>query len=101
MSNEENNLGPDELERLSILMEEMAEAIQIVGKIQRHGYESYNPSDPAFSNTDLLEKELGHVQHAISSMVANNDIDAKNMEIAKCEKKESIKQYLHFAHSIY
>lgn len=34
-----------ELERLAILMEECAEVQHIIGKIIRHGYESFNPFD--------------------------------------------------------
>lgn len=101
MSHEENGLTPGELERLSIVMEEMAESIHIIGKIQRHGYASYHPKNPDVSNRGLLEKELGHVQHAVSSMIANKDIDAIFIEIARAEKKKSVLQYLHFAHETY
>jgi hypothetical protein len=55
-----NKLNPAEAERLSLLLEECGEVLQIIGKIQRHGYGS--------SNRSLLEKELGHIMHAIWRM---------------------------------
>ena len=39
-----NGLNDAEAERLAILLEEFGEAQQAVGKILRHGYESYDPS---------------------------------------------------------
>lgn len=41
-----NNLSDAELERLAYLAEECGEVQQIIGKIIRHGYESYSPNDP-------------------------------------------------------
>ena len=41
-----NKLTPAEDERLAMLAEECAEVIQIVSKIQRHGYDSWHPDDP-------------------------------------------------------
>lgn len=38
-----NELTPEEHERLSLLMEECGEVVQIIGKIFRHGYERYPP----------------------------------------------------------
>ena len=101
MSHEENDLLPSELERLSILMEEMAEVIHIIGKIQRHGYESYHPENSRVLNRQLLEKEIGHVSHAINLMIANKDIDAGSIDLERANKKKKILQYLHFAHETY
>lgn len=57
-----NQLDPAEAERLAILSEEMGEALQIVGKILRHGYHSYNPLKPTrTTNRELLVQELSHV----------------------------------------
>lgn len=61
MTNHFNNLTPAEAERLAMLAEECAEVIQIIGKIQRHGYDSYHPNDPRTTNRDLLAKELADV----------------------------------------
>lgn len=70
-----NNLMPDEAERLAMLAEEAAEVIQIVGKIQRHGYESFHPVDPNTSNRRLLERELLDLRAVIQEMDFNSDID--------------------------
>jgi hypothetical protein len=70
-----NNLTPAEAERLAMLAEECAEVIQIVGKILRHGYDSYHPKDPSMDNRDLLAKELA-------------DLDAVNREMHRAELKD-------------
>ena len=56
------DLTPAEAERLAMLAEECAEVIQIVGKILRHGYDSYHPADPETTNRDLLAKELTDIE---------------------------------------
>lgn len=53
-----NKLTPAETERLAILAEECGETIQVIGKILRHGYESFHPKDYATTNRTLLENEL-------------------------------------------
>ena len=58
MTDHFNGLTPAEAERLAMLAEECAEVIQIVAKIQRHGYESFHPNDPSTTNRMLLKKEL-------------------------------------------
>jgi hypothetical protein len=40
-----------ERERLAMLAEEAGEIVQIIGKILRHGYESYHPEDSEKSQT--------------------------------------------------
>jgi hypothetical protein len=72
-----NGLLASEHERLTVLFEEMAEAIQIIGKILRHGYESYSPFDDSrTTNRHLLETELGHVAYAVSALATVGDLDA-------------------------
>lgn len=62
-----NKLTPAETERLAYLMEECAEVIQIIGKIQRHGYNSYNPFDEKkLDNRALLNMELSDVLKAMT-----------------------------------
>ena len=58
----DQNLTPAEAGRLAMLAEECAEVIQIVGKILRHGYDSYHPADPETTNRDLLAKELTDIE---------------------------------------
>lgn len=73
-----NDLTAAQDERLALLSEELAEAIQAIGKIQRHGYSSYNPTLPPDKQTDnrsLLEKELGHVWHAVNRMTLAGDLN--------------------------
>ena len=66
-----NKLTPAEAERLAMLAEECAEVIQIVGKILRHGYDSYHPVNPRVSNRDLLAKELRDVNAVLMAMGRN------------------------------
>lgn len=91
-----NQLSKADLERLTLLMEEAAEVQQIVCKIIRHGYTSYHPDDPRFSNRDLLEKELGHLDFAIGLMEKNKDINPSNVQRYAQGKKAMVKQYLHY-----
>lgn len=91
-----NQLTPAEAERLSLLLEEMGEAIQIIGKIQRHGYESYNPFDETRThNRSLLEKEVGHVINAMDLMCTKGDMNRDSLLKHGREKEESVKPWLH------
>jgi hypothetical protein len=92
-----SELTPAQLERLAILAEECAEVIQIIMKIQRHGYASHHPNDAEleWSNRDLLAKEIGHVRTAINMLADARDIS--DDMILKCtnEKEKNIKPYLY------
>lgn len=91
-----NKLTPAETERLAILAEELSEAIQIVGKILRHGFDSYNPFDKSKTeNHILLSKELGHVQFAISQLTAAGDLSPHSIDHYRDCKREDIKAFLH------
>ena len=81
-----NQLTDAEAERLALLLEEMGEAIQIIGKIQRHGYESFNPNTGPPDNRALLEKELGDVFHAVERMIWADDLDED--EIGRHQKEK-------------
>jgi NTP pyrophosphatase (non-canonical NTP hydrolase) len=99
-----NELTPAQVERLAILAEECGEVIQIVGKILRHGYRSYNPTVPDTKqkpNFALLQKELGDVIWSISKLDEAADI---SFEIPRTNaslnawlrrKEESAAPYLH------
>ena len=63
-----NKLTPAEAERLAMLAEECAEVIAIIGKILRHGYESYHPDTPAISNRDMLADEIADVHAVVRAM---------------------------------
>lgn len=92
-----NGLTPAENERLALLSEEIAEVQQVIGKIQRHGYQSKNPLEPASgTNRELLENELGHVDHAIRLMKTRGDINMLQVEVALRAKARSVQRWLHY-----
>ncbi len=68
MADHFNGLTPAQAERLAMLAEECGEVIQMVGKILRHGYDSYHPVNPRVSNRDLLAKELRDVNAVLQAM---------------------------------
>ncbi|HQT96841.1 MAG TPA: hypothetical protein PK416_03045 [Thermodesulfobacteriota bacterium] len=88
------DLSPAELERLALLMEEMGESIQAIGKIMRHGYESRHP-DGGPTNRELLEKEIGHVNVAVRMMVDSEDLWQTRIQGHEFKKVGSVGQYLH------
>lgn len=89
-----NELTPSEAERLSVLLEEMGEAIQIIGKIQRHGYDSKHPHGGPL-NRELLEMELGHIRHAVGLLCDNKDILIQHIYLYAKEKSKEIHKWLH------
>ncbi len=91
-----NQLDPAELERLAILQEEMGEALQIVGKILRHGYHSFNPTiENHPSNRMLLTEELSHVWYAMELMGIAGDINPAVMRSFKAAKAANICKWTH------
>jgi len=91
-----NDLSNSETERLALLAEEMGEVIQIIGKILRHGYESYNPLvDDAPTNRQELEKELGDVELIIYMLAEARDINRNVVDSRRIFKAEAIKRWLH------
>lgn len=95
-----NQLTDAQQERLSLLLEEAGEVQQIIGKIQRHGYASWNPELPPeerISNMELLEKEIGHLKFAID-WISSVDLNASLVERHRVAKRHSVCRWLH--HSI-
>ncbi len=91
-----NDLTPAETERLAILAEEMGEAVQVIGKILRHGYESRNPLNPeSLTNREYLELEMGDVLAALFLMEESNDIDSDEIISRMIVKGVKIKEWLH------
>lgn len=89
-----NGLTNAEAERLALLLEELGEAQQVIGKILRHGYESFNPFDPdKVTNRTLLAKELGDVFAALTLM--NGDLSKEVMTSQKHAKLAKVDKYLH------
>lgn len=89
-----NGLTNAEAERLAVLMEELAEAQQVIGKILRHGYESTHP-DGGPSNREELQKELGDVRNAERMMIEAGDLDPAAIQLRAKAKELTIGQYLH------
>jgi NTP pyrophosphatase (non-canonical NTP hydrolase) len=91
-----NELEPAELERLALLSEEMGEAQQVIGKIIRHGYESWDPTGKVQgTNREQLVREIGDVTLAISLLYQAEDISHDDVDRRVLEKSEKVKQYLH------
>lgn len=64
-----------ERERLAMLAEEAGEIVQIIGKILRHGYESYHPDDiERTTNRVLLQNELTDLWAVMYGMKQSGDI---------------------------
>lgn len=68
-----NQLTPAEAERLALLAEEMGEAVQAIGKILRHGYESRHP-DGGPTNREVLEREVTDVFFAANLLVEAGEL---------------------------
>jgi NTP pyrophosphatase (non-canonical NTP hydrolase) len=89
-----NQLSPAEAERLALLAEEMGEAIQAVGKILRHGYESTHPNGGP-TNRESLERELGDVRHAMIRICHAGDLRKDAIHDHADAKAATVAQYLH------
>lgn len=91
-----SELSDAEAERLAILLEELGEAQQCIGKILRHGYDSYNPVvDTGMTNRRELERELGDVYEAILMLCRAKDVNEAGVNARQAAKHESIQRWLH------
>ncbi len=95
-----NGLTDAQAERLALLLEELGEAQQAIGKILRHGYDSYNPDVFAGttcgpSNRMALARELGDVEAAIRMLTDAGDMDAEQISMRVYEKARKVRKYLH------
>lgn len=92
-----NKLSNAEEERLALLAEEMAEVIQVIGKVLRHGYDSTNPLvENSPTNRQELEKELGDVELIIFLMAEAKDIHRNAIDRRRIEKGKTIRRWLHY-----
>lgn len=89
-----NKLSPAETERLALLAEECGEVVHIIGKILRHGYESYHPSGYD-TNRQLLTGETGDLYAALQMMADVGDLKMIEVLDAAQDKRERVKEYLH------
>lgn len=94
-----SGLTAAECELLDLLAEECAEVIAVVSKIKRHGWDSGHP-DALKSDTNrrMLEKELGHVEHAASRLCNTGNIHESSIISAQVEKAGTIGRWLHHQH---
>lgn len=82
-----NKLTDAEAERLAILAEELAEAIKVIGKILRHGYESVDPTGKETgTNKEQLQVELGHVDAQSTLMMIRGDLDTDEFAAASSNR---------------
>ena len=86
-------ISEDERKRLVVLSEECAEIIQIAAKIQRFGFESYHPDDPAKTNRALLEGEIADALAVIGLLISNGNIDSTSVEGGIRPKVQKLKRY--------
>lgn len=91
-----NGLSLAETERLDILIEELGEVLQAIGKIKRHGWK---PTDHTtgivYDNRGDLQTELGHVRNAMELMASKGDIDEMALVRAAVDKASRWGPYLH------
>ena len=89
----------EETEKLAVLMEECAEVQQVIGKILRHGYDSYHPETKT-TNRENLAREIVDVCTAIILIytevkdIIEEKFDNKEYKEYLVEKKN---RYLHFS----
>lgn len=99
------HLSPAQVERLAYMAGELAEAQQAIAKILRHGYFSYDPTNPNVvcdrdgehhpDNKDDLETEIGHVLAGIHMLVAGGDLVNIQIHTSKRKKLSSVLKWLH------
>lgn len=89
-----NGLTPAEAERLALLAEEMGEAIQAIGKVLRHGYESRHPEGGP-TNRETLERECGDVRHAMIRLCDAGDLSKQRIHDCADMKAKTVSRYLH------
>lgn len=96
MADHFNALSAAEAERLALLLEELGEAQQAIGKILRHGYENHNPfGNVALTNRAALVRELGDVQYAIAALGDAGDISTDAVIARRWEKAKTVGRFMH------
>lgn len=94
MSEHFNDLSAGAAERLALLLEELGEAQQAIGKILRHGYESHHPNGGP-SNRAMLCDEIADVRAAVHLMTVACDLDEGRIRSAMRAKFDRVGRYLH------
>jgi NTP pyrophosphatase (non-canonical NTP hydrolase) len=81
-----------EHEVMNILSEECAEVIQAISKCHRFGMENLKPGKPK-TNREHLEEELGDLLAMIDIMLEKGMVEVENLNIAKANKINKLKQW--------
>jgi NTP pyrophosphatase (non-canonical NTP hydrolase) len=92
-------LSLEEVERLTLLIEECSEVAQAVTKIIRYGYQVSHPSGE-YNNRDQLERELGDVMGIIRLLTENGDVDYTRVAKYSVEKMRRLPEWLRYTHKI-
>jgi NTP pyrophosphatase (non-canonical NTP hydrolase) len=91
-----NELSHAEAERLAFLAEEAGEVVQAVGKILRHGYESFHPErEEDGTNRSQLAREIGDFLAIVEMMVEQRDISAERIAASGASKRGRVLNYAH------
>ena len=91
-----NKLTNAQNERLALLMEECGEVIHIIGKIQRHGMDSFNPYDPNETpNKKRLAAEIADLTISLALIVHSGDIDEDDIESIAEITIKNLRKFLH------
>lgn len=92
-------LNPAQSERVDLMIEECSEVIQILTKIKRFGFDSFNPNDPEkTSNRELLSREISDFMIVSSLMAVSDGIPLDNAESYISEKLERLSVYTEHQH---
>jgi NTP pyrophosphatase (non-canonical NTP hydrolase) len=87
----------EEVERLTLLIEECAEVTQRATKIIRYGYQSKHPTGD-YDNKELLEQELGDLVGIIDLMATNGDISTDAVKVHRGAKLARLPKWLQLKH---
>lgn len=90
-------------ERMALLMEELGEALQAMGKVVRHGWLSVDPTkkqEDQTTNVNDLIRELGHVNAAMVLMDQAGDLNGDGIYEAARTKLASVQKWLHCPENI-
>lgn len=91
-----NKLTPTQTELLALLSEECGEVVQVIGKILRHGLESFHPNGGP-TNRELLAEEIGDCLCASRLLASAGMLNMASVEDRSAEKMEKVFRYLHHA----
>lgn len=97
-----NKLTPAEAERLACLIEECSEVIQAATKILRHGYVSFDPTNPDHCGNRLdLRTEIVDALAAMNDLFSAGDIPQANIysDAISLELARKRQRYMHHQES--